>query len=76
MNVKKGKFFIIGKEELEKRRKNIYLTRDNSEIFYVKNCGHIYYCEIANFEPIFNFDETSLMKCDIKFNGRKVVPKI
>ena len=76
MNVKKGKFFIIGKEELEKRRKNIYLTRDNTEIFYVKNCGPIFYCEMVNVEPIFNFDETALMKCDIKFNGKKIVPKI
>ena len=76
MNVKKGKFFIIGKEELEKRRKNIYLTRDNTEIFYVKNCGPIFYCEMVNVEPIFNFDETALMKCDIKFNGKKFVPKI
>ena len=76
MNVKKGKFFIIGKEELEKRRKNVYLTRDNTEIFYVKNCGPIFYCEMANVEPIFNFDENTLKKCDIKFNGKKIVPKI
>ena len=76
MNVKKGKFFIIGKEELEKRRKNTYLTKENTEIFFIKNCGPVFYCEMESVEPIFEFDESTLMKCDIKFNGKKIVPKI
>ena len=72
INIKKGKFVLIGKNELEKRRKNIYLTRENTEIFYIKNCGPIYYFEISNVEPIFNISENSKKSCIIKFNGKKI----
>ena len=76
INVKKGKFFIIGKTELERRRQNIFLNKKNTEIFYIKNCGNIFYVEITKAEPIFNFDESIFHKCRVIFNGQEISPKI
>jgi len=71
INIKKGKLFIIGKDELDKRKNNIYLKRDDVDIFYIKNCGVSYYHDIVSVEPILNFNEQDLMeKCKIKFNGK------
>ena len=69
INVKLGKFFIIGKNELEKRINNVFLNRDNAEIFYVKNFGPLYYCRIE-VEPIFIFDENTSKNCTILFNDK------
>jgi len=76
LNVKKGKFFIIGKTELERRRQSIFLNKENTEIFYVKNCGNIFYVEITKVEPIFNLDESIFHKCRVIFNGQEISPKI
>ena len=71
INIKKGKLFIIGKDELDKRKNNIYLKRDDVDIFYIKNCGVSYYHDIVSVEPILNFNEQDLVeKCQIKFNGK------
>ena len=72
INIKKGKFVVIGRNELEKRRKNIYLTRENAEIFYIKNCGPIYYFEISDVEPIFQYNGKATNNCIIKFNGKAI----
>ena len=71
INVKLGKFFVIGKNELEKRINNIFLNRDNAEIFYVKNFGPLYYCRIE-VEPIFIFGENTSKNCTILFNDKKI----
>ena len=72
INIKDGKFFIIGKNELEKIKQKIILTRDNTEIFYIKNCGPLYYKEIRKIEPIFKFEENSSEYCKIKLNGKTI----
>jgi hypothetical protein len=71
INVKIGRFFVIGKNELEKRINNIFLNRDNAEIFYVKNFGPLYYCRIE-VEPIFIFEENTSRNCTILFNDKKI----
>ena len=71
INVKIGRFFVIGKNELEKRINNIFLNRDNAEIFYVKNFGPLFYCRIE-VEPIFIFDENTAKNCTILFNDKKI----
>ena len=71
INVKKGKFFIIGKNELNKRVKNVFLSRNNAQIFHVKNLGVLYYYRIE-VEPIFIFDKKTSKNCTILFNGKKI----
>lgn len=69
INVNEGKFFIIGKDELEKRKRDIFLDRNNSKILYIKSIGPLYYMEVK-IEPIFIFDENTSRNCQIKFNGK------
>ena len=71
INVKKGKFFIIGKNELQKRMQNVFLSRNNAEIFHVKNVGVLYYNRIE-VEPIFTFDKNTSKNCTIIFNDKKI----
>ena len=73
INIREGKFIIIGKNELMKRINKVYLNRDNTEIFYIKNCGILYYKEISKVEPIFNIDENTSTNCKIKFNGMEII---
>ena len=72
ININKGKFFIIGKNELQKRINNVFLNRKNTEIFYVKNCGVTYFYQITQVEPIFEFDENTSKICKITFNGKQI----
>ena len=72
MNIKEGKLFIIGINELNKRLKNVFLNKNNAEIFYIKNCGPIYYKEVTYIEPIFIIDKNDSKNCKIKYNGKVI----
>ena len=71
INVKKGKFFVIGKNELQKRISNIFLNRDNANILFIKNCAILFYYQIE-VEPILIFDENTSENCTIFFNDRQI----
>ena len=71
VNISKGKFFIIGKKELEKRKKNIFLDRSNTEIFYVQNFLSISPNILKNIRPSFHIDKKYLKFYEIKFNDKK-----
>ena len=71
INISKGKFFIIGKKELEKRKKNIFLDRSNTEIFYVQNFLSISPNILKNIRPSFHMDKKYLKFFEIKFNDKK-----
>ena len=72
INISRGKFFIIGKEELLKRKQNIFLNKTNTETFFIKNFFPIASISLKNIEPIFNFDKNDLKYYDIKINDKKI----
>ena len=72
ININKGKLFIIGKNEFEKRVNNVFLNRKNAEIFYVKNICISYYYKILSIEPILEFDENTSKICSINVNDQKI----
>ena len=71
ININKGKLFIIGENELQKRINNVFLNKENAEIFYVKNFGIIFFYQILSIEPIFEFDENTSKICSIILNEQK-----
>ena len=72
ININKGKLFIIGENELQKRINNVFLNKENAEIFYVKNFGIIFFYQILSIEPIFEFDENTSKICSINVNDQKI----
>ena len=70
ININKGKFFITGKEELEKRKLNIFLNKTNTETFFIKNFTPIAVSCVKNIEPIFNYNKNYLKNFEIKINDK------
>ena len=68
INISKGKFFIIGKKELEKRKQNIFLDRNNTEIFYVQNFLPISPNNLRSIKPSFNPNKAQVKYFEIKMN--------
>ena len=72
INISKGKFFIIGKNELEKRKQNIFLDRNNTDIFYAQNFLSISPTCLKNIKPSFHTDKKYLKFFEIKLNNKKL----
>ena len=72
INIKRKKFFIIGKEELEKRMKGVFLNKSNPEIFYVSDffCPSNYF-KFLSIKPILDFDKNDMKNIDIRINDSK-----
>ena len=56
LNISNGKFFIVGRDELEKRRKKIFLNSENSDILFLKNFPPINLKLIKDVSPIITID--------------------
>ena len=72
INIKLGKFFIIGNEELCKRKNNIFLNKTNTEIFFIKNFYPISNNILKDIEPVFVFNKKDLQNFDIIINDKKI----
>ena len=72
LNITKGKFFVVGKDELIKRKQNIFLNKINTEIFFIKNFYPIPIRCLKCIEPIFHFDKKSLKNFEIKINDKRI----
>ena len=72
INIKLGKFFIIGNEELCKRKNNIFLNKTNTEIFFIKNFYPISNNILKDIEPVFIFNKKDLQNFDIIINDKKI----
>ena len=72
ININKGKFFIIGKRELEKRKQNIFLDRNNTEIFYLQNFLPIPANNLKYIQPVINFNKKYLDYFEIKINDKNL----
>jgi len=72
INCSKGKLFIIGENELNKRKQNIFLDKSNTEIFFFKNFYPIPSIYIKNVKPIFNYDKQILNYVQIKINDKEI----
>ena len=73
INIKRGKVFIIGKEELDKRKNKQFLDRNNTNIFFVMNFEPILNTNVLrSIEPVFNFEKKDLEFYLIKINDKHV----
>ena len=72
INISKGKFFIIGEDELNKRKQNIFLDKNNTEIFFFKNFYPISSIHLKNVKPIFNYDKKISKYVQIKVNDKTI----
>ena len=72
INITKGKFFIIGKKEIKIRKKNLFLGRNNAEIFYLQNFVPISTSSLKNIKPTFHMDKKNIKFFEIKFNDKKL----
>ena len=70
ISINKGKFFITGKEELEKRKLNIFLNKANTETFFIKNFTPIPVSCLKNIQPIFKYNKNDLKYFEIKINDK------
>ena len=70
LNISKGKFFVIGEDELQKKNNNIYLDADNTEIFYIRSFNNIKLKQITCVRPIFKYNKNSLQIANININGK------
>ena len=70
LNISKGKFFVVGENELQKRNKKIYLNPDNTEICYVRSFNSILLSQIKCVRPIFKYNKNSLEIAIININGK------
>ena len=69
LNITKGKFFVVGENELQKRNRKVYLNPDNTEICYVRSFNNIQLCQIKCVRPIFKYNKNSLQIANINING-------
>jgi hypothetical protein len=75
INIKRGKLFIIGKEELDKRKNKIFLDRNNTNVFFVKNFEPILNTHfLRSIEPVFNFDKKiwNIMKLQLMIKSYRL----
>ena len=70
LNITKGKFFVVGENELQKRNRKVYLNPDNTEICYVRSFNNIQLCQIKCVRPIFKYNKNSLEIAIININGK------
>lgn len=73
INLTKGKFFIVGENELEKKITKKYLDRDNYEIMYLRNFNKIIANQIRSVRPIFKYNKEDLKYANIELNGLKII---
>ena len=69
LNITKGKFFVVGENELQKRNKKEYLKPENTEICYVRSFNNLQLCQIKCVRPIFKYNKNSLQIANINING-------
>ena len=72
INISRGKFFIIGEDELNKRKQNIFLDKNNTQIFFFKNFYPISSIHLKNVKPIFNYDKKVSKYVQIKVNDKTI----
>ena len=72
INITKGKFFVIGKEELDKKTNKIFIEPENSEILFLENFKGIKLDCIKDVRPIFEYDKNSLELANIIVGGNEL----
>ena len=59
LNIPNGKFFVAGKDEIDKRNKKIFLNSENTDILFLKNFPVIKLENIKEVRPLFKYDKNS-----------------
>ena len=72
INITKGKFFVIGKEELDKKTNKIFIEPENSEILFLENFKGIKLDCIKDVRLIFEYDKNSLELANIIVGGNEL----
>ena len=70
ININKGKFFIVGEEEIENNKRNIFLNEKNTGIFFTKNFVPFDSECLEKIEPIFINYKSKQIKFEIKLNNK------
>ena len=65
INISKGKFFVVGEDELEKRNKKVFLNSENSDILFLKNFPGIKLELIKEVRPLFKLNQNCLKLVNI-----------
>ena len=72
INLSKGKFYVVGEKELEKRTQKVFLSASNSEVLYLRNFNQFHLKQIKDVRPIFKYNENDLQVADININGNSL----
>ena len=72
INIFEGKFFVVGKNELDKRNNRKLLKRSPSAILYLRNFPKIKLNQIRDVRPIFKYNKNDLQFVDINISGNKL----
>ena len=72
INISNGKFFVIGKDELDKKTNKIFLNSENTEILFLENFKGIKLEHIKDVRPIFEYDKKSLELTKIVVGGNEL----
>ena len=59
LNILNGKFFVAGKDEIDKRNKKIFLNSENTDILFLKNFPVIKLENIKEVRPLFKYNKNS-----------------
>ena len=70
IDINKGKFFIVGEEEIENNKQNMFLNEKISGIFYTKDFVHFDSECLEKIEPIFINYKSKQTKFEIKLNNK------
>ena len=72
INISKGKFYIVGEKELEKRTNGEFLDVSKCEALYLTNFYPLCLNQIKDIRPIFKYNKNALQIADININGKKI----
>ena len=72
INISNGKFFVIGKDELDKRANRIFLNSENTEVLFLKNFKGIKLEQTKDVRPIFEYDINYLKLANIVVGGNNL----
>jgi hypothetical protein len=72
INVKEGKFFVVGNKEINGKNNKELLSSKNNNIFYLWNFQKINPTQVKQIIPIFKYEKKNLNIIDIIINGKNI----
>jgi len=73
INVKEGKFFVVGNKDLNGKNNKELLSSKNNNILYLWNFQKINPTQVKQIIPIFKYEKKDLYIIDIIINGKNII---